>query len=56
MFKNLKIGVRLGIGFAVTLIFLITIASIRYVRPGDSTAISSYWSTTASQKRCRPST
>ena len=32
MFKNLKIGVRLGIGFAVTLAFLIAIASISYLR------------------------
>ena len=32
MFNNLKIGVRLGIGFAVTLVFLIVIASVSYVR------------------------
>ena len=32
MFKNLKIGVRLGIGFAVTLVFLIVIASVSYMR------------------------
>jgi methyl-accepting chemotaxis protein len=35
MFKNLKIGVRLGIGFAVTLALLITIASISYLRIGE---------------------
>jgi methyl-accepting chemotaxis protein len=32
MFNNLKIGVRLGIGFAVTLALLITIAVISYTR------------------------
>ena len=32
MFKNLKIGVRLGLGFAVTLALLITIASVSYLR------------------------
>ncbi len=32
MFKNLKIGMRLGIGFAITLVFLIAIASISYLR------------------------
>ena len=32
MFKNMKIGVRLGIGFAVTLVLLITIAVIGYTR------------------------
>ena len=32
MFKNLKIGVRLGIGFAVTLLFLVAIASVSYIR------------------------
>lgn len=34
MFKNMKIGVRLGIGFAVTLVFLITIAAVSYARLG----------------------
>ena len=34
MFKNLKIGVRLGIGFAVTLVFLIAIATVSYTRMG----------------------
>jgi methyl-accepting chemotaxis protein len=34
MFNNMKIGVRLGIGFAVTLVFLIAIASISYLRVG----------------------
>ena len=32
MFKNLKIGVRLAIGFAVTLLFLIAIASVSVLR------------------------
>jgi methyl-accepting chemotaxis protein len=32
MFNNLKIGVRLGIGFAVTLALLITIATVSYLR------------------------
>lgn len=32
MFKNLKVGVRLGIGFAVTLALLITIATISFLR------------------------
>lgn len=32
MFNNLKIGVRLGIGFAITLALLITIASVSYLR------------------------
>ena len=30
MLNNLKIGVRLGIGFAVTLALLITIATVSY--------------------------
>jgi methyl-accepting chemotaxis protein len=34
MFKNLKIGLRLGIGFAATLAFLIVIAVVSYVRLG----------------------
>ena len=34
MFKNLKIGVRLGIGFALTLVLLIAIASVSYLRLG----------------------
>jgi methyl-accepting chemotaxis protein len=34
MFKNLKIGVKLGIGFAVTLALLITIATVSYMRLG----------------------
>jgi methyl-accepting chemotaxis protein len=32
MFKNLKIGVRLGIGFATTLCLLIAIATVSYMR------------------------
>ena len=32
MFNNLKIGVRLGIGFAATLALLITIATVSYMR------------------------
>ena len=32
MLNNLKIGVRLGIGFAVTLALLITVATVSYVR------------------------
>ena len=32
MLNNLKIGVRLGLGFAITLILLLVIASISYVR------------------------
>jgi methyl-accepting chemotaxis protein len=32
MFKNLKVGVRLGIGFAITLALLIVISSISYLR------------------------
>ena len=32
MLKNLKIGARLGLGFAVTLVLLITIATVSYVR------------------------
>jgi methyl-accepting chemotaxis protein len=32
MLNNLKIGVRLGIGFAVTLVLLITIATVSYTR------------------------
>ena len=35
MFKNLKIGVRLGVGFAVTLILLIVVAAIGVARVGD---------------------
>ena len=34
MFNNLKVGVRLGIGFAVTLALLLTIATISYTRIG----------------------
>ncbi|MBI4740480.1 MAG: methyl-accepting chemotaxis protein [Betaproteobacteria bacterium] len=34
MFNNLKIGVRLGIGFAITLALLITIAVVGYLRLG----------------------
>ena len=34
MFKNLKIGIRLGLGFAVTLALLITIAAVSYMRFG----------------------
>ena len=32
MFNNLKIGVRLGLGFAITLALLITIATVSYLR------------------------
>ena len=32
MLNNLKIGVRLGLGFAITLILLLVIASVSYVR------------------------
>jgi methyl-accepting chemotaxis protein len=32
MLNNLKIGIRLGLGFAITLILLIVIASVSYVR------------------------
>ena len=32
MFNNLKIGVRLGLGFAITLALLITIAAVSYLR------------------------
>jgi len=32
MFKNLKVGVRLGIGFAITLALLITISTISFMR------------------------
>ena len=32
MFKNLKIGIRLGVGFAVILAFLAIIASVSYLR------------------------
>ena len=35
MFKNLKIGIRLGIGFAATLTFLIIIATVSYLRVGS---------------------
>ena len=34
MFKNLKVGIRLGTGFAVTLILLMTISAISYLRLG----------------------
>ena len=34
MFKNLKIGVRLGIGFGLVLTLLIVIASLAYLRVG----------------------
>ena len=32
MFKNMKIGMRLGLGFAVTLLFLVIIAVVSYTR------------------------
>jgi len=35
MFKNMKIGVRLGVGFAIALILLIVVASISIIRTGD---------------------
>ena len=35
MFKNLKIGVRLGIGFAITIVLLIALASISLLRMLD---------------------
>jgi methyl-accepting chemotaxis protein len=35
MFKNLKIGVRLGIGFGVILLLLIIISTVTYVRVGQ---------------------
>ena len=35
MFKNLKIGVRLGIGFAITLALLIVVSAIGVARVGD---------------------
>ncbi|WP_301102560.1 methyl-accepting chemotaxis protein [Propionivibrio sp.] len=42
MFKNLKIGVRLGIGFAVTLILMIVLAAISITRVSElQTEISS---------------
>jgi methyl-accepting chemotaxis protein len=34
MLNNLKLGVRLGIGFAITLVLLIIIAATSYVRLG----------------------
>ncbi len=34
MFKNLKVGIRLGIGFAVTLVLLMAISAISYLRLG----------------------
>ncbi|MCF8169293.1 MAG: MCP four helix bundle domain-containing protein, partial [Rhodoferax sp.] len=34
MLNNLKIGVRLGVGFAITLLLLITIAVVSYMRLG----------------------
>ena len=34
MFKNLKIGVRLGIGFASTLAFLVIVAVVSFQRLG----------------------
>ena len=34
MFKNLKMGVRLGLGFAVTLAFLISFATLSFMRLG----------------------
>jgi methyl-accepting chemotaxis protein len=34
MLNNLKIGIRLGIGFAITLALLITIATVSYIRLG----------------------
>ncbi len=34
MLNNLKIGLRLGIGFAITLVLLITIATVSYIRVG----------------------
>ncbi|AXS81417.1 methyl-accepting chemotaxis protein [Dechloromonas sp. HYN0024] len=38
MFKNLKIGVRLGIGFGIALTFLIAVASVSLMRMADITA------------------
>jgi len=35
MFKNLKIGIRLGIGFAIPLLLLIAVASIGVARVGE---------------------
>ena len=35
MFKNLKIGVRLGIGFAVTLLLLIVVSAVGVTRVGE---------------------
>ena len=35
MFKNLKIGIRLGIGFAVTLLLLIVVSAVGVTRVGD---------------------
>ena len=35
MFKNLKVGIRLGIGFAVTLVLLMAISAISYLRLGE---------------------
>jgi methyl-accepting chemotaxis protein len=34
MLNNLKIGLRLGIGFAITLVLLISIAAVSYIRVG----------------------
>jgi len=34
MFKNLKIGVRLGIGFGLVIILLIVISTLAYLRVG----------------------
>ena len=35
MFKNLKIGIRLGVGFAIALLLLITVATIGVLRSGE---------------------
>ena len=35
MFKNLKIGIRLGIGFAVTLLLLIVVSAVGVTRVGE---------------------
>ena len=37
MFKNLKIGVRLGVGFAVVLLLLVVVTTIGVTRVGDLT-------------------
>lgn len=35
MFKNLKIGIRLGIGFGLVLVLLVTISALAYQRLND---------------------